>query len=200
MKGMCSLARSVATLLVLHSLVSSSILAQTAQTRPRRTQPESQPQWVSPPTTSSPIQLPTIGLVAGPEPTIRVALNTSVRSAVISTSGKLMNASGKTSVVALDTSRVRVEARQLSPIPSAVAESLYRVTINGEETRERAEEIEQEIQKATGEEAHEVPNQKTNTWSVVVDKARSREEAEELRATLETLGIDAEVSRVDNSN
>ncbi len=97
-------------------------------------------------------------------------------------------------------SRVRVEARLLSPMPSAVAESLYRVTINGEETRERAEEIEQEIQKATGEEAHEVPDEKTNTWSVVVDKARSREEAEELRATLETLGIDAEVALVDNSN
>ena len=197
---MCSLARSVATLLVLHSLVSSSILAQTAQTRPRRTQPESQPQWVPPQTPSSPIQLPTTTLIAGPEPTIRVALNTSVRSAVISTTGKLMNASAKTSVVALDSSRVRVEARQLSPMPSAVAQSLYRVTINGEETRERAEEIEQEIQKATGEEAHEVPDQKTNTWSVVVDKARSREEAEELRATLETLGIDAEVSHVDNSN
>ena len=198
----CSLARSVATLLVLHSLVSSSILAQTPQeqTRPRRAQPESQPQWVPPQTASSPIQLPTTSLIAGPEPTIRVALNTSVRSAVISTTGKLMNATGKTSVVALDTSRVRVEARLLSPVPSRVAESLYRVTVDGMETRERAEEIEQEIQKATGEAAHEVPDEKTNTWSVVVDKARSREEAEELRATLETLGIDAEVSHVDNSN
>jgi stage II sporulation protein D len=119
---------------------------------------------------------------------------------VISTTGRLMNASAKTNVVALDSSRVRVEARLLSPMPAAVAESLYRVTINGMETRERAEEVEQEIQKATGEEAHEVPDEKTNTWSVVVDKARRRAEAEELRALLEDLGVDAIVAYVDNSN
>jgi stage II sporulation protein D len=195
----CSLARSLATLLVLYSFLSSSVVAQT-QTRPRRTQPASQPEWVPPQTASSPIQLPTAGFAAAPEPTIRVALSTSVRSAVISTTGKLMNASITTNVVALDSSRVRVEARQLSPIQSAIAESPYRVTVDGMETRERAEEIEQEIQKATGEEAHEVPNEKTNTWSVVVDKPRSRAEAEELVAILEDLGIDAAVSRVDNSN
>src|SRR5262245_5763940 len=150
MKGMrCSLARSVATLLVLHSLLSSSVLAQTPQeqTRPRRVQtdaqPASQPEWVPPQTSSSVIQLPTTtNINAGPEPTIRVALSTSVRSAVISTTGKLMNASAKTNVVAFDSSRVRVEARLLSPVPAAVVESLYRVTINGMETRERAEEVE----------------------------------------------------------
>ena len=202
----CSLARSLASLLVLYSLLSTSIFSQSSQeqTRPRRVQteekPTSQPEWVPPQTPSSPIQLPaTTNVNAGPEPTIRVALSTSVRSAVISTTGKLVNASNA-SVVALDSSRVRVEARMLSPMPAAVAESLYRVTLDGLETRERAEEIEQEIQKATGEEAHEVPDEKTNTWSVVVDRPRPREEAEELVAVLETLGIDAAVARVDNSN
>ncbi|HEX7294237.1 MAG TPA: SpoIID/LytB domain-containing protein [Pyrinomonadaceae bacterium] len=198
----CSLARSLATLLLLHSVVSSSLFAQSnqEQTRPRRVQPESQPAWVPPETPSSPIQSTTTSIEPAAEPTIRVALSTSVRSAIVSTTGKLINASNKTNVVALDSSRVRVEARQLSAAPSSVAELLYRVTINGLETRERAEEIEQEIQKATGEEAHEVPDEKTNTWGVVVDKARPRAEAEELTAVLENLGIDATVALVDNSN
>jgi stage II sporulation protein D len=194
----CSLARSVITLLLATSLLSSIIFAQTSQeqTRPRRAQPE----WVAPQTSSSPVALPTVTAVSGSEPKIRVALNTDTRSAIISTTSKLMNASPGPSLVALDSSRIRVEAHLLSAIPSTVAESLYRVTVEGEETRERAEEIEQEIQKATGEAAHEVQDENTKLWGVVIDRARSREEAEELRAVLESMGIDATVSNVSNGS
>ncbi|HEY8224733.1 MAG TPA: SpoIID/LytB domain-containing protein [Pyrinomonadaceae bacterium] len=190
----CSLARSVTSLLLLECLVSSASFGQQAseQTRPRRAQPE----WVQPQTASSPLSLPNTAVVTGPEPKIRVALNTDTRTAVISTTGKLMNASAGTTLVALDSSRVRVEARLLSPLPSTVAESLYRVTVGGLETRQEAEEIEQQIQKITGEAAHEVQDETTKTWGVVIDRKRSVEEAEELRAVLETLGIDAIVSDV----
>src|SRR4029078_10438478 len=59
-------------------------------TRPRRTQPV----WTSPSATTPIIATPTLTTVTGPEPTIRVALATDARSAVISTAGHLMNASG----------------------------------------------------------------------------------------------------------
>ncbi len=53
------------------------------------------------------------------EPIIRVALATDVRSATISTSGHLMNATDlATTLVALDVSRVRLEPRLLSPLPA----------------------------------------------------------------------------------
>jgi stage II sporulation protein D len=194
----CSLARSATTLLLAQSLVSSFVVAQTPQqeTRPRRAQPE----WVQPQTSSpSPLSLPSSVVISGPEPTIRVALNTDTRSAVISTTGKLMNASAAT-LVALDSTRVRVEAHLLSAMASPVTDSVYRVTLDGHETRERAEEIEQEIQKATGEEAHEVYDETTKTWSVVIDRTRSRQEAEELKALLDALGIDVTVSSVRNDS
>ena len=196
----CSLARSLATLLLIFSFVSSSLFAQSIQdqTRPRRTQPESQPAWVPPPTPSSPIQVPTTTVVQGPQPTIRVALNTDTRSAVISTTSKLMNASNGTSPVALDTQRVRLEAHFLSNAPT-VAEALYRVTVTGIETREQAEEIEQQIQKTISEAVHETPDANpATTWGVVVDKPRPRAEAEELIALLDDMGIDGNLTPVDD--
>ena len=196
----CSLARSLATLLLIVSFVSSSLFAQSIQdqTRPRRTQPESQPAWVPPPTPSSPIQVPTTTVVQGPQPTIRVALNTDTRSAVISTTSKLMNASNGTSPVALDTQRVRLEAHFLSN-PPTVADALYRVTVTGMETREQAEEIEQQIQKTISEAVHETPDANpATTWGVVVDKPRPRAEAEELIALLDDMGIDGNLTPVDD--
>lgn len=193
----CSLARSVTSLLLLHSLLPFFVFGQQAtETRPRRVEPE----WVQPQTSSSPVSLPNTALITGPEPKIRVALNTDTRSAVISSTGKLMNASAGTTLVAIDSSRVRVEARWLSPLPSTVAESLYRVTVSGLDTREEAEQIEQLIQKTTGEEAHEVPDETTKTWGVVVDRTKPLAEAQELRELLESMGIDATVSPATNKS
>src|SRR5215510_7855788 len=82
-------------------------------TRPRRTQPV----WTPPSATTPIISTPTLTTTTGPEPKIRVALNTDARSAVISTTGHLMNASGGGStLLALDTSRIRVDPRLLSPM------------------------------------------------------------------------------------
>ena len=158
--------------------------------RPRRTQPV----WTPPSATTPIIPTPTLATASGPEPKIRVALNTDARSAVISTTGHLMNASGAgTSLVALDTSRVRVDPRLLSPLPAATADGGFRVLVGGAASREEAEENEKDIQKITGEDAHAVYDTETKTWGMFVGGKLSREEAEEFRARLETAGIDATI-------
>jgi stage II sporulation protein D len=113
---------------------------------------------------------------------------------VISTTGHLMNASGGgTTLLALDTSRVRVDPRLLSPLPAAIEDGGFRVLVGGAATREEAEENEKEIQKITGEDAHAAYDTETKTWGMFVGGKLSREEAEEFRARLETAGIDATV-------
>lgn len=105
-----------------------------------------------------------------------------------------MNAGGGgTTLTALDTSRVRVDPRLLSPLPAAVEESGFRVLVGGAASREEAEENEKEIQKITGEDAHAAYDTETKTWGMFVGGKLSREEAEELRARLETAGIDATI-------
>ncbi|HEX6716570.1 MAG TPA: hypothetical protein VF088_05635, partial [Pyrinomonadaceae bacterium] len=112
------LVRKAITLLLAYSFLLPIVFGQqqtTEATRPRR----SQPTWTPPAATTPIIPSPTLTPSAGPEPTIRVALNTDAHSAVISTTGHLMNASGGgTTLLALDTSRVRVDPRLLSPLPA----------------------------------------------------------------------------------
>jgi stage II sporulation protein D len=160
------------------------------ETRPRRAQPV----WTPPATTAPIISIPTLTTTTGPEPTIRVALTTDARSAVISTTGHLMNASGGgTTLLALDTSRVRVDPRLLSPMPVAIEDGGFRVLVGGAASREEAEENEKDIQKITGEDAHAAFDTETKTWGMYVGGKLSLEEAEELRARLETAGIDATI-------
>ena len=161
-----------------------------SETRPRRAQPV----WTPPSVTTPIISAPTLTTTTGPEPKIRVALTTDARSAVISTTGHLMNASGGgTTLLALDTSRVRVDPRLLSPLPAATDEGGFRVLVGGAASRAEAEENEKEIQKITGEDAHAAYDTETKTWGMFVGGKLSREEAEELRARLETAGIDATI-------
>ena len=160
------------------------------ETRPRRAQPV----WTPPSATTPIISAPTLTTTTGPEPKIRVALNTDARSAMISTTGHLMNASGGgTTLLALDTSRVRVDPRLLSPLPAAIEDGGFRVLVGGATTREEAEENEKEIQKITGEDAHAAYDTETKTWGMFIGGKLSREEAEEYRARLETVGIDATI-------
>ena len=188
-----SLARRVITALLAQSLFLSLTFAQQqtqVDTRPRRTQPA----WPQPSAVTPVIAAPALAAVTGPEPTIRVALTTDAHSAVISTAGHLMNASGGgTTLVALDTARVRVDPRLLSPLPAATEDGGFRVLVGGAATREEAEENEKEIQKVTGEDAHAAYDTETKTWGMFVGGKLSREEAEEFRARLETAGIDATI-------
>src|ERR1041384_4843794 len=163
-----SLGRRAITLLLAKSLLLPVVFGQQQTpeaTRPRRTQPV----WTPPSATTPIISTPTLATTTGPEPKIRVALNTDARSAVISTTGHLMNASdGGASLVALDASRVRVDPRLLSPLPKAIEDGGFRVLVGGAASREEAEANEKDIQKITGEDAHAIFDTETKTWGMFV--------------------------------
>jgi stage II sporulation protein D len=131
------------------------------------------------------------------EPTIRVALATDVRSATISTSGHLLNASDVgTTLVALDVSRVRLEPRLLSPLPAAASVDAYRVQIAGLLTKADAEQKSKDVREATGEDSQIAFDTETKTWGLLVGARRSQIEAEGVRARLEDAGIDATINSV----
>lgn len=189
-----SLAWRATTVLVACSLLFSLVSAQqqsVEESRPRR----AQSQWPQPPLSPAPISIPNLTSISGPEPNIRVALSTDARSAVISTTSKLLNASeGGTTLLALDTSRVRVEPHLLSPLPVGNLDDTFRVLVAGATSREDAEETAQDLKKISGEDTQTTFDTDTKTWGVMVGDKRPREEAEELQARLEAAGIDATVS------
>ena len=191
---MCSSFVSKAiTLLLVNSLLLPIAFGQQQTpevTRPRRAQPV----WTPPAATAPVINTTSLTPISGPEPKIRVALTTDARSATISTTGHLMNASGgSTSLLALDTSRVRVDPRLLSPLPAASDDGGFRVTVGGAASREEAEENEKDIQKITEHDAHAIFDTETKTWGMFVGGKLSHEEAEELQARLEAAGLDATI-------
>ncbi|HEY6118722.1 MAG TPA: SpoIID/LytB domain-containing protein [Pyrinomonadaceae bacterium] len=160
------------------------------ENRPRRVQPD----WnASATSTNTEITKPTVPM-PGPEPRIRVALATDARSAVISTTGHLMNAIGESTLVALTTARVRVEAHLLSPIPANLDPDIFQLTVGGSATREEAEQTAREVKKLTGEETQVTLDTETKNWGILIGTRYSRQEAEELRARLEDLGLDATVT------
>ena len=105
-----------------------------------------------------------------------------------------MNASGNGStLMPLDTSRVRVDPRLLSPVQQSNTEATHRVMVGGSASREEAEESAKEIRKLTSEDAQAAYDTETKSWGLIVGPARVREEAEELRARLEAAGLDATI-------
>jgi len=132
-----------------------------------------------------------------PEPTIRVALATNARSATVSTAGQLMNTTGElgssSTLVALDVSRVRLEARLLSPSPLVDPETGYRLQVAGTAERADTEARAREVRDAIGEEPQLVQDSDSKTWALLISARRSRSEAEELRSRLEDAGFEATV-------
>ncbi len=144
---------------------------------------------------SSVKQTPAIAVLAGAEPTIRVALATDVRSATVSTNGHLMNASDEGStLVALDVARVRLEPRLLSPLAPVDNTDAFRVQLAGLATREDAEEKAKEVKEASGEDSQIILDTETKTWGLLVGAQRPQLAAEELSARLESAGLDATVT------
>src|SRR5262245_7230762 len=122
---MCSsVARRVITLVLAQSLFLPIASAQQQETRPRRTQPV----WPPPSATTPIIAAPALPPTTVPEPTTRVAVPSDARSATISPTGHLMNASGGgPTLLALDPSRVRVDPRLLSPRQTVADDATFRV-------------------------------------------------------------------------
>ena len=120
-----------------------------------------------------------------------------MRSAIVSTSGHLLNASEDgPAAVALDVTRVRLEPRLLSPPPLNNNPDVFRIQIAGFSAREEAEQKSKEVQEASGEDSQIVYDAEKKTWGLVIGANRPQLEAEELRARLESAGLDATVGPV----
>ena len=178
--------RSLA-LIIAHALfLSPFVFAQEAQqqTRPRRAETSSQ-------TTNAPsriTQTETARLTE--EPTIRIGLATDARSANISTTTQLLNASDIHSApTPLAVARIRLEPHLLSPAPLPAESSDCFVQLAGFPSRNDAEKTLQEVRALTGEQAECVYDAATKSWPVRIGAGRTRPEAEELRATLEEAGF-----------
>ena len=209
---MCdSLARKAIAFIILfsQSLSAAVVFGQQGaeQTRPRRTQPANQTVTSAPPSASTDdawrnpassatvsLHQPVIELTAGPEPQIRVGLATDARSATVSTTGLLMNASDSArNLIPLDVARVRLEPRLLSPLPPVSVENSYRLAVGGAASRAEAEQKSREVREAIGEDSQITVDAETKTWGLVVGNKLSRAEAEELGARLNDAGFDARV-------
>jgi len=198
------LARSTVAGLLAFQLVSSSFASPPQETRQRRIQSPAEPQTTSADTAagewrpSTPAGITLDQTSAAPsaqqEPLIRVALATDVRSATVSTTGHLLNLSDdRPAPIALEVTRVRLEPRLLSPAVPTNNPDVFRIQIVGLSAREDAEQKSKEVQEASGEDSQIVYDADTTTWRLVIGTIRPQLEAEEVRARLESAGLDATV-------
>ena len=127
------------------------------------------------------------------EPTIRIALATDARSASISTTGHLMNATdAANTMVALDIARIRVEAHLLSPLPTPTEES-FRLSLAALSSRAAAEQKAREVKEATNEEAQVTFDSANKTWGLLIGDRYSQQEADEVRARLLDAAIETTI-------
>ncbi len=164
-------------------------------TRPRRTQTtptQSNSEWRAPSSESPASVIQSAVLAPGPEPQIRIALGIDVRSATVSTSGRLLQATGD-GLLALDVARVRLEPRLLSPLPPITSENSFRLQVAGAASREEAEQKAREVKEVIGEESQITFDAETKVWGLLVGIRRSRAEAEQLSERLTDAGFDANV-------
>src|SRR5437016_9520208 len=179
--------RNVIVLLVASILISpfslaSSIIAQ--ETRERRTQDGksegAQRTWPSEPRSIIKNASDAAGPSISQEPVLRIALSTDTRAATISTTARLLNASElNSSAQPLDTTRLRIESRLLSPSRQSNNQN-YEVEIARSLSREDAERLADSVHQLVNEDARAVADA-ANKWRVVIVK-QSGEDAEAVSA------------------
>lgn len=126
------------------------------------------------------------------EPTMRIALSTGTRAVTISTTAQLLNASELNSAPQpLETARVRIESRLLSPVRQSNDRS-YEVELARSVSREDADRLIESVHSTTGESPQAVADSSGN-WRVVIIK-QSGEEAEAVSAKLEDAGFEVVTS------
>jgi stage II sporulation protein D len=122
------------------------------------------------------------------EPVMRIALSTGVRAATISTTASLLNASEfNSSALPLETSRVRIESRTLTPSRQA-SEPPFDIEIARSLSREDADRMVTSVRQLTGVSARTVADS-TDKWKVLVS-CESPEDADALTAKLEDAGFE----------
>ena len=126
-----------------------------------------------------------------PEPVMRIGLSTNTRAATISTSAQLLNASDFiVEPQTLETSRVRVESRVLSPQDQHDQD--VEITLARSFSREDADRLINSVRELADEEAKAVADS-GDRWRVVVVK-QSLEDAETTIEKLEAAGFEATLS------
>jgi hypothetical protein len=126
-----------------------------------------------------------------PEPVMRIALSTNTRAATISTAAQLLNASDLIGEPQpLESSRVRVESRALSP--QDLHDQDVEVLLARALTREDADRLISAVREVADEEATAVVDS-GDRWRVVVVK-QSLEDGEAAISKLEAAGFDATLS------
>lgn len=196
------LAPFLSAILLAQLLCAPSAFAQ-GDVRPRRSQtavepsPSSLPpkdgQWQTRPTPLVTSAEKLTALDSKNEPIIRVALATEARSASISTTSHLMNATDVVNtMVALDVARVRVEPRLLSPLPTTTEEA-FRLSLASLTSRADAEQKAREVKAATNEDSQVTLDNATKTWGLLIGDRYSQPEAEELRARLLDAAIETTI-------
>ncbi len=121
------------------------------------------------------------------EPLMRIALSTDVGAATISTAGHLLKASElDMTPQPLETTRLRVESRLLSPARQ-VSEQTYDIEIARSLSREEAERMVATVHELTGQRARAIAE--ADKWRVIVPK-ESLEDSETAKAKLEEAGFE----------
>ena len=180
----------VASILISPLSVAPSTIAQ--ETRERRTQDDrsEKPQntWPSEPRSITKNASDVPGPSISQEPILRIALSTDTRAATISTTARLLNASElNSSTQPLDTTRLRIESRLLSPSRQSSSQN-YEVEIARSLSREEAERLADSVHQLVNEDARAVADA-SNKWRVIVVK-QSGEDAEAVSAKLEDAGFE----------
>jgi stage II sporulation protein D len=121
------------------------------------------------------------------EPVMRIALSTGTSAATISTTAKLLNVSDTPDTTqALETTRVRIESRMLTPVHAA-GDHFYELTLANRLSREDADRLSESVRQNADEQAQVLAD--SDKWKVVLQK-QSSAEIEETRAKLDDAGFD----------
>ena len=122
------------------------------------------------------------------EPVMRIALSTGTSAATISTTARLLNVSEiDTNNQPLETTRVRVESRMLTP-SNVVNDRSYEMTLATSLSREDADRLNDSVRQDVGEQP-QVVVASTDKWKVIIQK-QSNAEIEETRAKLDDAGFE----------
>jgi stage II sporulation protein D len=162
------------------------------EVRERRVQTEQQattgPEWPSQQSsvTQQAAGSPVLAKLSS-EPVMRIALATETHSVTISTTSHLLNAS-EVAAVPLETARVRIESRALSP-QSQVDEAKHELELARGLSREDAERLSALVRERIGKDARLLGDSSANKWRVVIQEP-SREAADATSAKLEDAGFE----------
>src|SRR2546428_63046 len=177
--------KDIAIMLLVATFLSASngpVIAQDARDKPKSN-------WPTEP--NSVVKKTTEGLTAvtlSDEPVMRIALSTGTSAATISTTARLLNVSEiDSSNQPLETTRVRVESRMLTPSQVSNDRS-YEMILATSLSREDADRLSDAVRQDADEQP-QVTADSGNKWKVIIQK-QTKPELEEVRTKLDDAGFE----------